>query len=84
MQETKQLEYKEKYSKEECLKSVSAFSNEEGGSIIFGISDEGKVLGIENTDFLRLQIENAIQDTIMPRPYFSLKEEVRENKKSSF
>lgn len=29
MQETKQLEYKEKYSKEECLKSVSAFSNEE-------------------------------------------------------
>ncbi len=51
MQETKQLEYKEKYSKEECLKSVSAFSNEEGGSIIFGISDEGKVLGIENTDF---------------------------------
>lgn len=34
MQETKQLEYKEKYSKEECLKSVSAFSNEEGGSII--------------------------------------------------
>ncbi|WP_261791134.1 AlbA family DNA-binding domain-containing protein [Fusobacterium necrophorum] len=51
MQETKQLEYKEKYSKEECLKSVSAFSNEEGGSIIFGISDEGKVLGIEDTDF---------------------------------
>ncbi|AVQ21764.1 AAA family ATPase [Fusobacterium necrophorum] len=81
MQETKQLEYKEKYSKEECLKSVSAFSNEEGGSIIFGISDEGKVLGIEDTDFLRLQIENAIQDTVMPRPYFSLKEEVRENKK---
>ena len=56
MQETKQLEYKEKYSKEECLKSVSAFSNEEGGSIIFGISDEGKVLGIEDTDFLLLQI----------------------------
>src|SRR3712207_6973957 len=83
MQESKQREYKEKYSKEECLKSVSAFSNEEGGSIIFGISDEGKVLGIEDTDFLRLQIENAIQDTILPRPYFSLKEEIRSEEHTS-
>ena len=33
------------------LKSVSAFANGEGGTLIFGISDDGQVVGLENAEF---------------------------------
>ena len=37
--ENRQLEYKEALTKQ-YLKTVSAFSNYDGGNIIFGISDD--------------------------------------------
>lgn len=70
--ENRHLEYKEKYSKS-YLKTVSAFSNYEGGKIIFGVNDEGEVVGVEDPRTLCLNIENAINDNIKPNPLYSLK-----------
>ncbi len=44
--ESKEIEFKEKISKS-YLKTVSAYSNYKNGKIIFGINDEGKVIGLE-------------------------------------
>ena len=49
MKETKTLEFKESITKT-FLKTVCAFSNYEGGQIIFGIDDEGNIKGIENPE----------------------------------
>ncbi len=50
------------------LKTVSAFANFNSGQIIFGIADDGKVIGIDNPQKACLDIENKINDTIKPKP----------------
>ena len=30
------------------LKSIAAFSNGEGGTLLIGVNDEGEILGLEN------------------------------------
>lgn len=71
MKETNILEFKEEISKS-FLKTVSAFSNYNGGTIIFGIDDNGKIKGIENPDKRCLDIENRINDNIFPQPNYHL------------
>lgn len=59
--------------KSNYLKTVSAFSNYQGGKIIFGVEDKtGHVIGLENIDEQKLAIENAINDGIKPRPKFKM------------
>lgn len=71
MRETSKLELKEKVTNS-FLKTVSAFSNYYGGQIIFGVTDAGKVLGLENAENQKLNIENKINDSINPNPDYSL------------
>ena len=71
LKENKNLEYKEIVSKT-YLKTVSAFANYNDGEIIFGITDDYKVVGIENPKDVCLNIENQINDSIKPRPEYSL------------
>ena len=54
---TNDLEYKETVSKS-YLKTVSAFANVNDGRIIFGISDDGRVVGIKKSIEACLNIEN--------------------------
>ena len=68
----KNLEYKENLNKT-YLKTVGAFANYGGGVIIFGIDDDRKVIGIEKPEEKCLDIENQINDSIHPKPSFSLK-----------
>ena len=70
--ETKNLEYKEEISKS-YLKTVSAFANFNDGTIIFGVSDDGTVKGFIDPKKECLNIENQINDSIIPKPNFSLK-----------
>lgn len=70
--ETKDLEYKEAISKS-YLKTVSAFSNFNDGTIIFGITDDGNVVGIKNPNEECLNIENQINDSIKPKPDYTLR-----------
>ena len=71
MKESKQLEFKENISNN-FLKTVSAFANYGGGSIVFGIDDNGTVVGLENPKQSCLNIENAINDAIKPQVDFIL------------
>ena len=71
MKENKCVEYKEKVTNT-FLKTVSAFANYNGGTIIFGIDDDGTVTGVEEPDKTRLDIENRINDTISPQPDYDL------------
>lgn len=63
MHETKKLEFKETITNT-FLKTVSAFSNYDGGEIFFGIDDNGNVKGMPNVRQSCLDIENKINDSI--------------------
>lgn len=54
------------------LKTVSAFANYGGGKIVFGVSENGSVVGIVDPEKTRLQLEHKINDSISPRPEFFL------------
>ncbi|MDR1018584.1 MAG: putative DNA binding domain-containing protein [Lachnospiraceae bacterium] len=69
--ESNTIELKQEYSKS-YLKTVSAFANERDGKIYFGVKDNGEVIGVQNDMDIRLQIENAINDSFSPIPYYSL------------
>ncbi|WP_026395918.1 AlbA family DNA-binding domain-containing protein [Acetobacterium malicum] len=69
LKEKKTIEFKQEFTPS-FLKTVSAFANYGDGEIIFGISDDGELVGIKNIDQLKLAIENAINDTIEPRPIY--------------
>lgn len=61
--ETKNIEFKsslrfclkttkvEKYIEHSAIKNICAFLNSNGGKLIIGVSDDGEILGLENTDF---------------------------------
>lgn len=69
--ENKTLEYKETLTKS-FLKTVSAYANYGTGRIIFGVNDDGVIVGINDLDQLCLNIENSINDNITPHPSYRL------------
>lgn len=71
--ESQHIEYKTQKTVS-YLKTVSAFANYGGGKIIFGVADDGSMVGLEDSlkDFC-LDVENAVNDSIDPKPDFSLK-----------
>ena len=71
MRETRTVEFKETITNT-FLKTVSAFSNYDGGEIIFGIDDNGNVKGIPDAKQSCLDIENKINDSISPQPNYTL------------
>jgi ATP-dependent DNA helicase RecG len=77
--ENKYTEFKSLYTKS-LLKTVSAYANYHDGIILVGINDQKEIVGIENLDDTRLQIENAINDVIDPRPYYEIEVKQYEQK----
>lgn len=71
MRETRTVEFKETITNT-FLKTVSAFSNYDGGVILFGIDDNGNVKGITDVKQACLNIENKINDSISPQPDYTL------------
>lgn len=69
--ESKTVEFKESITNT-FLKTVSAFANYDGGTILFGMNDEGKAVGVENPKQACLDIENKINDCIFPNPDYVL------------
>ncbi|MDD5801358.1 MAG: putative DNA binding domain-containing protein [Solobacterium sp.] len=47
-------------------KEIVAFANSEGGTIYIGVSDDGEVVGIEDSDKSGLQVSNMVHDNIKP------------------
>lgn len=67
--ERKNIEYKLEYSKT-ILKTVCAFANFHDGMIVIGVRDDGTIVGVDRVEELKLNIENAINDAIIPKPYY--------------
>ena len=76
MRETRTLEFKESITNT-FLKTVSAFSNYDGGTIFFGVDDDGNIKGLPDVKQACLDIENKINDSITPQPDYTL--EVQNN-----
>ncbi|MDX9917206.1 MAG: putative DNA binding domain-containing protein [Gudongella sp.] len=70
MKESNILEYKEKIS-DSFIKTVSAYANYNTGKIVFGIKDNGDLVGVDDIEQTCLNIENKINDSIKPKPDYS-------------
>ena len=71
MRETHNLEFKEKIS-DSFLKTVVAFANYSGGEILFGVDDNGELIGLSNLKDDAMVIENKINDSIKPQIGFKI------------
>lgn len=71
MRETRTIEFKEMITNT-FLKTVSAFSNYDGGEIFFGIDDNGNIKELPDVKQACLDIENKINDSITPQPDYTL------------
>lgn len=69
--EDKNTELKESYSVN-IMKTISAFSNNDGGRIIIGVKDNGEIIGINNPVQSKLNLENSINDLVSPMPNYGL------------
>ena len=62
------------------LKSVSAFANGVGGKLIFGVSDDHEIVGLEQAQQDSDFISTIIRERISPVPEFDLEATVRAGK----
>lgn len=61
-------------------KSVSAFANGRGGTLIFGIADDNSIVGLENPQLVAEKFSEIVKTKLDPVPEFSLSFETREGK----
>lgn len=76
----KKLSLEVKKPKSWC-KSVSAFANTLGGSLIFGISDDGRIIGLEDPHGDAEKLSEIIKTRLTPIPEFRLRFEQVDDKK---
>lgn len=81
MKEGKNVEFKETITNT-FLKTVSAFANYGGGTIVFGVKDNGKIVGLDDPERTCHDIENKINDSISPQPDYSM--EIHETERTVF
>ncbi|NCU32493.1 MAG: ATP-dependent DNA helicase, partial [Candidatus Moranbacteria bacterium] len=74
MVENQHTEFK-KIWKDECLKSLCAFANAQGGKLFIGLNDEGDVIGIDNHKKLLDDLPNKIRDILGLFPQINHKTE---------
>ena len=63
------------------LKSVSAFANGEGGTLIFGISDDDKIVGLADAEGDAEKISEDIKSKLDPVPAVNLESKELDGKK---
>ena len=74
-------EYLEERRPKSWLKTVSAFANTKGGTILFGIRNSDKeLIGIENASEISSKISEFINAKIQPAPRYEVNP-IRENDK---
>lgn len=65
--ESKMLEFKRDLSSlQPIVKTVIAFANTAGGTIIIGVEDDGKIVGVDDPFKMEEKIASAISDNIKP------------------
>ena len=68
----KKLALEKKKPKSWC-KSVSAFANTFGGSLVFGVANDGSLVGLEDAEGDSETISEEIKKRISPIPEFKLR-----------
>jgi ATP-dependent DNA helicase RecG len=63
MKETQHIEWKESW-RDEYLKWISGFANAEGGVLVIGKDDAGKVVGIADAKKLLVDLPNKVQSVL--------------------
>ncbi|MBQ7625026.1 MAG: putative DNA binding domain-containing protein [Clostridia bacterium] len=76
--ETEDLEFKSRFT-EDLYKEVVSFANTNGGTILIGVDNDGKEVGLENADGERLRVTNGIRDAVMPDVTMFVKYAVQKN-----
>ena len=64
--ENEKIEFKENAKTNTYIKTVVAFANGNGGKIVFGVKDNGEIVGVENEFEVMDGIINAISDSCYP------------------
>ncbi len=67
MLEDANTEFKDEYSAK-INKTLLAFLNTDGGRLYLGISDDGRVVGIDNPDEEMLRVTHSFRDSVTPDP----------------
>ena len=70
------MEFKESFDSKNLAKEIVAFANSEGGRIFFGVSDKGKIKGIEINNKLKSQIQDTANNC---DPSIKIKLEILDN-----
>lgn len=72
--ETQNVEFKESLKlKEEIGKTVSAFSNSDGGVVLVGVFDDGRILGVDIGNNTLEELANYIKRNTDPQIFPSVK-----------
>lgn len=79
--ESEQLEFKEVVHKEEIAKVICSLLNGKGGRILVGVSDDGKVVGITNSEKHLEQLKIFLLSAIVPEVPVTISVETIDNKK---
>ncbi|MCL2602298.1 MAG: ATP-binding protein, partial [Treponema sp.] len=58
-------EFKREYT-EDIKKTIVAFANTAGGALFVGVSDNGEIIGVDNSDETILRLTNAVRSAIKP------------------
>lgn len=65
MVEGTRVEFKREYA-ETIRKTVIAFANTEGGTIYIGMDDDGRAVGVDDTDDVQKKVVSSCRDGIVP------------------
>jgi len=77
--ETQQVEYKKSFGKE-IIVSLVAFSNTDGGRVVIGVNDNGRVCGVQVGDETLQRYQNEIKVATYPQLFPKIWSEKRDGK----
>ncbi|MDL2308080.1 putative DNA binding domain-containing protein [Bacteroidales bacterium OttesenSCG-928-B11] len=60
------LEFKAQPNMDAIAKSITSFINTQGGDLVVGVDNDGKILGVENAQQQAIAIQNALVELIKP------------------
>lgn len=74
--ESEKVELKAKYTDTIC-KEIVAFLNADGGQIVVGVKDDGKIVGVTNIDEILKKLSDVITTQIEPNPQDEIRTELK-------
>jgi ATP-dependent DNA helicase RecG len=82
--EGEQLEFKEAVRKEDIAKALCAFLNANGGIVLIGVQDDGKIIGVSDAEKQEEELKNYLFTSIIPEAPVTVSKEVIGNKNILF